>query len=67
MAKGNPSPSPKTRFKPLGEQPLAKTARGAKFPVQADEVLAAMEGDRSAYIRAAVLAAMERDGLLPTP
>lgn len=64
MAKGNPNPSPKTRFQPLGEQPLSRTARGAKFPVAADEVLASIGKGKSAYIRQAVLEKLEADGLL---
>lgn len=64
MAKGNPNPSPQTRFKPLGNQPLSRTARGAKFPMQADEALAAMGKEKSAYIRAAVIEKLQADGLL---
>jgi hypothetical protein len=49
-----------------GRPEMAAAPIPVRFSVDADAVLRSM-GDRSAYIRAAVLEKMERDGLLPTP
>jgi hypothetical protein len=49
-----------------GRAEMAAAPIPVRFSVDADAVLRAM-GDRSAYIRAAVLEKMQADGLLPPP
>lgn len=65
MVKGNPHPSQITRFKPLDEPSFSKTARGTTSSVLADEALAAIVKENSAYIHATVSETLQAHGIFP--